>query len=132
MDEVEFIRVIHSSEAERLATLTLEWCTGGFDWLAVTSRNAVLAMDQIAKAAGHGLGDAIPPAQVATVGEATRSVCASVGLEVALVPGERQDARGIVDDFPDGPGASARAPRGSRISGARAWAHSQGLDGGIR
>ena len=104
VDEVEFIRVIHSSEADRLAALTLEWCTGGFDWLAVTSRNAVLAMDQIAKAAGHALGDPVPPSLVATVGEATRSVCASVGLEVALVPRERQDARGIVADFPQGPG----------------------------
>ena len=31
-------------------------------------------------------------------------MCASVGLEVALVPRERQDALGIVADFPDGPG----------------------------
>jgi len=104
VDEVEFIAVVETAQPELLAAATLKWCDGGFDWLAVTSRNAVLAMAAIATANARRLGEPIPPARVATVGEATRSVCASVGLDVALVPTARQDARGIVAEFPDGPG----------------------------
>jgi uroporphyrinogen-III synthase len=104
VDEVEFIEIIETAQPEVLAAATLEWCDGGFDWLAVTSRNAVLAMAAVATANARRLGEPVPPAGVATVGAATRSVCASVGLEVALVPSERQDARGIVSEFPDGPG----------------------------
>lgn len=101
---VEFIEVIEPAQPELLAAATLSWCAGEFDWLALTSRNAVLAMAAVATANGKRLGDAVPPARVATVGEATRTICASVGLDVALVPSARQDARGIVDDFPQGTG----------------------------
>jgi uroporphyrinogen-III synthase len=103
VDEVEFIAVVDSSEPERLESATLAWCDGDFDWLAVTSRNAVLAMARIAEAHGRALSDA--HGRVATVGEATRAECASLGLSVSLVPSERQDARGIVADFPAGPGS---------------------------
>ena len=102
--EVEFIAVVETAQPDVLAQATLAWCSGEFDWLAVTSRNAVLAMAAIAAAHGRSLGDAVPPAQVATVGEATRSICASVGLAVGLVPSGRQDARGIVAEFPSGTG----------------------------
>jgi uroporphyrinogen-III synthase len=104
VDEVEFIQVVETAQPEVLAAATLEWCDGAFDWLAVTSRNAVLAMAAVATANARRLGEPVPPSRVATVGEATRSVCDSVGLEVALVPTGSQDARGIVVDFPQGPG----------------------------
>ena len=104
VEEVEFIAVVETSQPKELAEATLAWCRGEFDWLAVTSRNAVLAMAAIAAANDVDLGDAVPPSRVATVGEATRSVCASVGLAVGLVPSGTQDARGIVADFPEGPG----------------------------
>lgn len=104
VDEVEFISVVESSEPQALAAATLAWCDGEFEWLAVTSRNAVLAMQRIAKQHGRQLAEGLAAGRVATVGEATRGVCAQVGLEVALVPTERQDARGIVAEFPEGPG----------------------------
>lgn len=102
--EAEFIAVVETAQPEVLAAATMRWCDGGFDWLAVTSRNAVLAMGAIATAHGRSLGEAVPPARVATVGEATRSACAALGLDVALVPSGTQDARGIVADFPEGAG----------------------------
>ncbi len=104
VDRVEYIAVIETAQPEALAAATLAWCDGEFDWLAVTSRNAVLAMAAIATARGRHLGDAVPPAGVATVGEATRETCRSVGLDVALVPSERHDAIGIVEEFAKGPG----------------------------
>ncbi len=105
VDEVEFIAITESSEPDRLTDLTREWCDGRFDWLAVTSRNAVLAMHGAAAGLGRSLSEPIPLSRVATVGDATRGVCASVGLDVALVPSARQDAAGIVQDLPEGPGA---------------------------
>ena len=113
--EVEYIAVIETAQPQVLRAATLAWCGGEFDWLAVTSRNAVLAMAAIATTDGTRLGDAIPPAQVATVGEATRAVCHSVGLDIALVPSGRQDARGLVADFPEGPG-SVLVPLGDLAS----------------
>ena len=104
VSEVEFIAVVETAQPEVLAANTLAWCDGEFEWLAVTSRNAVLAMAAIATSHGRSLGEPVPPSRVATVGEATRTTCASVGLAVALVPTGRQDARGIVADFPGGMG----------------------------
>ncbi|WP_062388322.1 uroporphyrinogen-III synthase [Demequina iriomotensis] len=101
---VAFIAIDGPSDAAALESATLAWTAGEYDWMAVTSRNAVLAMDRVARAHGRSLGDAGPAARVATVGEATRGVCASVGLTIDLVPSERHDARGIVAEFPDGPG----------------------------
>lgn len=115
VEEVEFISVVGSSNPGALSDATLTWCNGGFDWLAVTSRNAVLAMDRIAKENGRGLAEGLARGKVATVGEATRGVCAKVGLDVALVPTERHDALGIVKEFPDGPG-SALVPLGDLAS----------------
>lgn len=104
VDEVEFISVVEPTLPGLLRDATVRWCAGEYDWLAVTSRNAVLAMNRIAQDEGVSLGQPQPPAQVATVGEATRGVCAIVGLDVTLVPHERHDARGIVAEFPEGTG----------------------------
>ncbi|WP_061962421.1 uroporphyrinogen-III synthase [Demequina flava] len=104
VEEVEFIAITGPSSPERLQEATLAWCSGDYDWMAVTSRNAVTAMDSVARARGMRLGNPQPDAKVATVGEATRTVCESAGLAIDLVPESKQNARGIVADFPDGPG----------------------------
>lgn len=104
VEEVEFIAIASTEDLEALEEATLSWCAGDFDWLAVTSRNALSAMERIARARGVSLSAPLPQAQVATVGEATRGVCEELGLDVALVPQGRQNARGIVEEFPEGPG----------------------------
>lgn len=104
VEEIEFIAIASTEDLEALEEATLSWCAGDFDWLAVTSRNALSAMERIARARGVSLSAPLPGAQVATVGEATRGVCEELGLDVALVPQGRQNARGIVEEFPEGPG----------------------------
>ncbi|WP_084130067.1 uroporphyrinogen-III synthase [Demequina sp. NBRC 110055] len=115
VEEVEFIAIAESSEPERLEEAVLAWCAGDYDWMAVTSRNAVLAMDRIARRRGTSLSNAQPEAKVTTVGEATRSVCADLGLEITLVPTDKQNARGIVAEFPEGSG-KVLAPLGNLAS----------------
>ncbi len=115
VEEVEFIAIAESSEPERLEEAVLAWCAGDYDWMAVTSRNAVLAMDRIARRRGTSLGNAQPEAKVTTVGEATRSVCADLGLEITLVPTDKQNARGMVAEFPEGSG-KVLAPLGNLAS----------------
>lgn len=104
VEEAEFISIAPTDNPEALEEATLAWCAGDFDWLAVTSRNALSAMERIASVRGVSLTAPLPDAQVATVGEATRAVCESLGLDVALIPTGRQNARGIVEDFPEGDG----------------------------
>lgn len=104
VDEVEFIAVVPPADPDALEERTLAWVAGDYAWLAVTSRNAVLAMDRIALTRGLQLSAPQPRAKVATVGEATRGVCARLGLAVDLVPSARHDARGIVAEFPEGSG----------------------------
>lgn len=104
VEEVEFIAITGPASPERLEEATLAWCAGDYDWMAVTSRNAVTAMDRIARARGMRLGNPQPDAKVATVGEATRTVCESAGMTIDLVPEDKQNARGIVADFPEGSG----------------------------
>ena len=115
VDAVELIAIAPPADPAALERATLAWLDGDYDWMAVTSRNAVLAMDTIARAHGRALGDPLPGSSVATVGEATRGVCAAVGLDVALVPSERADARGIVAAMPAGPGR-VLAPLGNLAS----------------
>ncbi|WP_062517311.1 uroporphyrinogen-III synthase [Demequina gelatinilytica] len=112
---VAFIAIGGPEDQRALETATLAWLDGRYDWMAVTSRNAVLAMDRIARSHGRSLGEPQPGARVATVGEATRGVCASVGLAIDLVPTGRHDARGIVAEMPDGPGR-VLAPLGNLAS----------------
>ncbi|MDN4476549.1 uroporphyrinogen-III synthase [Demequina sp. SYSU T00192] len=112
---VAFIAIAGPADPAALEAATLAWLDGAYDWMAVTSRNAVLAMDRIARAHGRTLGEPQPASRVATVGEATRGVCADVGLAVDLVPTARQDARGIVADLPEGDGR-VLAPLGNLAS----------------
>lgn len=116
--EVEFIEIVPTLDPAALARAAREWCDGGFDWMAVTSRNAVLAMDVEARAASSSLSDAVPRARIAAVGHATRAVCASVGLPVALIPATAT-ALGLVADFPHGSGR-VLVPLGDKASNALA------------
>lgn len=111
----EFIAIDPPADQAALADATARWCAGRYDWMAVTSRNAVLAVDRAARGAGIDLSQPQPAARVASVGEATLAVCAQVGLEVTLVPSTRHDAAGLVADFPNGPG-TVFAPLGNLAS----------------
>ena len=101
--EVEFIAIEPAADGAALERAVRDWCDGRYAWMAVTSRNAVLAMDVVASALHVSLADPIPPARVAAVGDATRVVCESTGLPVALVP-TTATGRGLVEDFPSGDG----------------------------
>jgi uroporphyrinogen-III synthase len=101
--EVEFIAIEPATDAAALERAVCDWCDGHYAWMAVTSRNAVLAMDVVASELNASLADPIPPARVAAVGDATRVVCESRGLQVALVP-TTATGRGLAADFPSGDG----------------------------
>ncbi len=123
---VEFIAIEPASDAGALERAVRDWCAGEYAWMAVTSRNAVLAMDAVARALQLSLADAVPPARVAVVGDATRRVCESKGLPVALVPATAT-GRGLAADFPTGKGR-VLVPVGDKAStvlasgiGAKGW-----------
>lgn len=96
VDEVQFIAIDPPEDPAALEAATRRWCAGHYDWMAVTSRNAVRAMASVAAADGTSLAQPQPGARVATVGEATLKACADAGLEVSLVPTEAQNASGLV------------------------------------
>ena len=110
--QVECIAIAPPGDPATFETAVASWLAGEYDWMAVTSRNAVLAMDRVARAAGGELGQ--PQAAVAVVGEATERVCREAGLSIALVP-QRADARGLVEAFPTGFGR-VLAPLGNLAS----------------
>jgi uroporphyrinogen-III synthase len=121
--EAELIVIAPTSDPGALVAAAQQWCAGAYDWMAVTSRNAVAALARVARASGLGIGSV--PYPVATVGEASRRACAEHGLTIGLVP-SREDARGIVDAFPEGSGrvlaplgnlASSVLPEGLRAKG---------------
>jgi len=101
--EVDFIAIEPSADAGALERAVRAWCGGEYAWMAVTSRNAVLAMDAVANAFHGSLADPIPPARVAVVGDATRVVCESRGVPVALVPATATGS-GLAAGFPSGDG----------------------------
>jgi uroporphyrinogen-III synthase len=121
--EAECIAIAGAIEPSAVTDAVERWCSHGYDWMAVTSRNAVTALARAASDAGLELGSVSTP--VATVGEATRRACREAGLTIGLVP-TREDAAGIVEAFPEGHGrvlaplgnlASALLPEGLRAKG---------------
>lgn len=125
--EVEFIAIAPTTDPGVLGAAVRQWCAGEYDWMAVTSRNAVLAMDALARSLGLSLAApasvvtgpaSVVTAQVAAVGDATRSVCESIGVRVHLVPATA-NAKGLVADFPQGEGR-VLVPVGDNASGALA------------
>lgn len=76
---------------------------GGFDWLVLTSRTAVLAVLQRANALGRSDGTTVQvPAgtRVAAVGEATAAACRAAGIGVDVVPVHDHSARGMLAEWP--------------------------------
>ncbi len=112
--EVEWIAIRAAADADALERAVREWCAGEYAWLAVTSRNAVAAMDAAARTLGASLAAPSPQARVAVVGDATRAVCESIGLAVDLVP-ETATGRGLAAAFPVGD-ARVLIPLGDRAS----------------
>lgn len=102
VEPAEFIAIAPAADQKALARATEGWCAGDYNWLVVTSRNAVDALATTASALGLSLSQ--PQAQVAAVGEGTRDQCDQVGLTVDLVPQVRWDARALVGEFPHGAG----------------------------
>ena len=100
---MEFIAIEPAADGAALERAVRDWCDGHYAWMAVTSRNAVLAMDKMASTLHATLAGPIPPARVAAVGDATRVVCESRGVPVALVPATAT-GRGLAADFPSGDG----------------------------
>lgn len=115
VDQVEFIAIAPAHDQQALEKATAAWLAGEYEWMAVTSRNAVTAMAGVAHQRGASLADPQPASKIATVGEATLSVCAALGLAVDLVPSTSHNASGIVKEFPDGPGR-VLAPLGNLAS----------------
>jgi uroporphyrinogen-III synthase len=62
----------------------------GFDWLLLTSQNAVLALEERCAALQISLREIFASAQVAAVGPATAAACESAGLKVSYVPNKHQ------------------------------------------
>ena len=100
----EFLQIAPAADPAQLHEAVAAWCAGDYDWLAVTSRNAVAAMATAASALGSSLAAPQPQARVATVGDGTRAACEQAGLTVTLTPQPRWDARALVAEFPPGPG----------------------------
>lgn len=103
VDAVEFIAIAPTSTPAELAIATAKWCSGQYQWMTVTSRNAVTAMADLARTAGTTLAEAHPAATVAAVGPATLAACVEAGLTVALVPPGGSAAE-LVQLMPEGSG----------------------------
>lgn len=110
--EGAFIEIVPTEDPAALMAAATRWCDGGYAWMAVTSRNALSALDAAAARAGRTLSEPMPPARLAVVGDATARACAAIGLEVALRPSRQQSAAGLVADFPEGEG-HVLAPQGN-------------------
>lgn len=102
--EGEFIAIVPTADPGALDAAAARWCEGQYEWLAVTSRNALGALYAAAERTGRSLSAPMPPARLAVVGEATARTSGDMGLDVALRPSRQQSAAGLVAEFPDGPG----------------------------
>jgi uroporphyrinogen-III synthase/uroporphyrinogen III methyltransferase/synthase len=70
---------------------------GSYDWLILTSANAVKALEERAAALGIALGSSAPR-QVAAVGDATATAARNAGLPVTLIP-EHYVAESLVESL---------------------------------
>ena len=81
-----------------------------FDWVVVTSANAVRALVASARWAGIDLRGRASGPRWAAVGAATRRELATAGIEVAVQPA-RASGAALADALPIGPGARVLLPR---------------------
>lgn len=102
--ERAFIEIAPTEDPEALRAAAERWCEGEYDWLAVTSRNALTALAAAATDADRDLAEPMPARRLAVVGDATARASAAMGLSVALRPSGQQSAAGLVAEFPEGSG----------------------------
>lgn len=102
--EVAFIEIAATLESAVLDAAVSRWCDGDYDWMAVTSRNSLSALDAVASRTGRALSAPMPPSRLAVVGDATARAAAAIGLDVTLRPSRQQSAAGLVAEFPEGKG----------------------------
>lgn len=102
--EGAFIEIAPTEDPAALMAAATRWCDGDYVWMAVTSSNALSALDEAASHTGRTLSAPMPPSRLAVVGEATARASAALGLDVALRPSGLQSAAGLVADFPEGEG----------------------------
>ncbi|MGP9836972.1 uroporphyrinogen-III synthase [Arthrobacter sp. 179] len=110
----------------------LRLAEGGFDWLLLTSRTTVLALQQRCAALGLG-GTGIPVPErtrIAVVGEATARAAGAAGLTVDFAPAGDHSARGMLAEWPaparPGPASDVFMPQADIASttladGMREW-----------
>ncbi|MBC7297746.1 MAG: uroporphyrinogen-III synthase [Demequina sp.] len=102
--EVAFIEIAATVELAALEAAVSRWCDGNYDWMAVTSRNSLSALDAVASRTGRALSVPMPPSRLAVVGNATARIAMQIGLKVTLRPSRQQAAAGLVAEFPEGKG----------------------------
>lgn len=102
--ECAFIEIAPASDPATLREAAVRWCDGDYDWMAVTSRNALTALVDAAADAGRDLSRPAGRSRLAVVGEATARASVEAGLTADLRPSGQQSAAGLVAEFPDGPG----------------------------
>lgn len=102
--ERAFIEIAPTADPDSLRAAVEGWCDGDYDWLAVTSRNALNALATAATGAGRTLAEPMPARHLAVVGDATARASVALGLPVALRPTGQQSAAGLVAEFPAGEG----------------------------
>jgi porphobilinogen synthase len=103
--------------------------SGGFDWVAVTSSNAVEHLDAAARRGGSTLAHLVRAGRtarpgstrVAAVGDATAAALDRAGVRADFVPVTEQSARGLLADWPPTPsGARVLLPQSDLASPALA------------
>ncbi|MGP5073202.1 uroporphyrinogen-III synthase [Arthrobacter rhombi] len=105
---------------------------GTFDWLLLTSRTTVLALQQRTSALGlAGTGVSVPArTRIAVVGEATARAATAAGLSVDFAPVTDHSARGMLAEWPEaarpGPASTVFMPQADIASstlaeGMRHW-----------
>ena len=92
------INFASADDGAALANALHQLQDGQFDWIVVTSATTVDVLT--------GQGVTIPPStKIAAVGETTGAALALAGYRVDFVPSADNTARGLVKEWPSGPGA---------------------------
>lgn len=101
------IDIVHERTPELPAAVE-RWNTGGYDWVILTSANAVAAV-----AAAGAVGGASPRSRVAAVGPGTASAAEAAGITVDLVPEADFSTEGLITALEAALGAAAEAAAGA-------------------
>ena len=107
--EAPTIAIEPTGEPEVLAAAVRELVTGGYDWVAFTSTNAVEAVWVTLEALGRD-ARAFARSRLAAVGPGTAEALRTYGLQADLVP-EPSTARGLAQALVEQAGATPQPPR---------------------